>query len=108
MSSSKPEFVIDPGRRDWEEDAPCRRSPELFFPEGGTAQKRKIAAKAILICNECPVIVECLTEAIANREPDGVWGGLYGDNLRRHYKRGVGRAAAKRLATDITASIRAS
>jgi WhiB family redox-sensing transcriptional regulator len=41
---------------------------ELFV--GGAAQK-----KAASICRHCPVITECLADALDNRMEFGVWGG---------------------------------
>ncbi len=43
----------------------------LFFGETAQAQ-----ATAKAICRECPVQFECLRQAMARNEPDGVWGGL--------------------------------
>ena len=52
---------------------------------------RADAAKAI--CAGCPVLMECREQALAIREPYGVWGGLSEDE-RRAIKR---RAARSRL-----------
>lgn len=56
----------------WKAEALCAETdPEIFFPEKGGSTKR-----ARDVCAECPVRAACLEYAIANREPDGVWGGL--------------------------------
>ncbi len=57
----------------WEVFARCREagvSTDLFFSD----ELADITA-AKLICAECPVLAECLQEAIARAEPCGVWGG---------------------------------
>jgi WhiB family redox-sensing transcriptional regulator len=56
---------------DWTVRAQCRNAdPELLFVEGA-AQNR---AKAL--CTGCPVITQCLSHALDNREAFGVWGGM--------------------------------
>jgi WhiB family redox-sensing transcriptional regulator len=57
----------------WEREAACRRDgvpTDLFFSE----DLSEIAA-AKRICAECPVMSQCLEQAIHNEEPWGVWGG---------------------------------
>lgn len=53
-------------------DGLCAQTdPEAFFPElGGSC----LPAKAV--CRRCEVRDDCLTWAMATREPHGVWGGL--------------------------------
>jgi WhiB family redox-sensing transcriptional regulator len=68
----------DPGA-DWRAQAACARTdPEVFFhsdnERGEPRQKRDALAKAV--CAGCPVIQECREQALAVREPYGVWGGL--------------------------------
>ncbi len=48
----------------WSED------PDLFFAESPADVE---AAKAL--CVSCPLRARCLSEALARREPWGVWGG---------------------------------
>lgn len=64
---------------EWQYEGSCRDIDDtLFFhPEGerGAARRRRAdAAKAI--CAECPVLMQCREQALAIREPYGVWGGL--------------------------------
>ena len=50
---------------------PCHRvDPDLFFAESPADVER---AKAL--CVGCPLRPTCLEEALARREPWGVWGG---------------------------------
>ncbi|WP_431887424.1 WhiB family transcriptional regulator [Nocardiopsis alba] len=53
-----------------EVEIPCRLEPDLFFAEAPADVE---AAKAI--CGDCPIREQCLTDALARREPWGVWGG---------------------------------
>jgi hypothetical protein len=71
--------------RDWRDRAACRGSTdaELFFPtaEAGPARAAQVAA-AKAICARCPVIAECLAEALV-RIPYGICGGLTESERRR-------------------------
>jgi WhiB family transcriptional regulator, redox-sensing transcriptional regulator len=55
----------------WVSKARCRSSDpdELFV--GGAAQR-----KAAVICRHCPVVAECLADALDNQMEFGVWGGM--------------------------------
>ena len=60
---------------DWRLGAACQSdSSEIFFPLNEMVEE--LVAPARAICRACPVVVECLAFAIANRQPYGVWGGL--------------------------------
>ena len=55
----------------WASKAACLSvDPEEFFVEG--AAQRKAATR----CRPCPVIAECLADALDNRIDFGVWGGM--------------------------------
>jgi len=60
------------GDMSWQDDALCAETdPEIFHPhEGGSTRDAK------RVCGACDVRQQCLDYAIANRIPDGVWGGL--------------------------------
>ena len=65
--------MLDGVRRlaDAAEEVPCRTGdPELWFATSPGAVER-----AKQLCQSCPVRRMCLDEAIARREPWGVWGG---------------------------------
>lgn len=64
----------------WLDLAECRGAPaDLFFPERGD-NAGVDAAKAI--CARCPVITECLDDAIESRELFGIRGGKSGKERR--------------------------
>lgn len=81
---------------DWQLQAACRGqdSGVFFHPEGerGAARARR-ESNAKAWCHVCPVRSECLDQALASREPYGVWGGLgeseRADMLRARGQRGV-------------------
>jgi hypothetical protein len=63
---------------DWRQHAACRDlDTAIFYPGRG---EDTTAAKAI--CAGCPARAECLDYALANREVDGIWGGLSGRERR--------------------------
>lgn len=56
---------------DWTQYASCKgQDPDALFVRG----KAQHDAKAI--CKMCPVIAQCLAEALDNRTEFGVWGGM--------------------------------
>ena len=77
---------------EWQRDAACAElDPDIFFPERGGSSK---AARAV--CARCPVVEDCLTYALENREEYGIWGGTSERErrgLRRHRR---GRGASER------------
>jgi WhiB family redox-sensing transcriptional regulator len=77
---------------DWRQDALCAQiGLDMFFPGKGES-----TADAKRACMACPVRVECLTEALANGERYGVWGGKSERERRRLQQdaRKAGKAAA--------------
>ena len=65
--------------RDWRSRAACAAvdiDAELFFPaaEAGPVHDAQVAA-AKAVCARCPVVADCLAEALA-RMPYGIAGGL--------------------------------
>jgi WhiB family redox-sensing transcriptional regulator len=56
---------------DWAPFGRCAGSdPDALFVQG----KAQRAAKAV--CRGCPVVAECLADALDNRTEFGVWGGM--------------------------------
>ena len=70
----------------WWKNAACEGQPlELFFPGQGQSSKAK-QAKAI--CNNCPVVEECLDYILQFEDPTarhGIFGGMNPDERRSKY-----------------------
>lgn len=67
----------------WSRHAVCRElDPAMFFPEGEGGATALIVEEAKGYCRSCPVMHECLEEALDRAEPAGVWGGLDEDERR--------------------------
>lgn len=57
---------------DWMTEALCTRRTDVeFFPDHG-----RRATPAKVVCQTCPVNLQCLDYSIVNEILDGVWGGL--------------------------------
>lgn len=74
---SLPAHAVTPPRseptwvRDWAAQGQCAgQDPDALFVQG----KEQRLAKAM--CKGCPVVAECLADALDNRTPFGVWGGM--------------------------------
>ena len=64
-------------------DAACRGADtSIFFPVSDS-----LADEAKQICAACPVAEQCLEYAVATHQPDGVWGGLTGQERHRLVRR---------------------
>lgn len=65
---------------EWQQAAACRSEQAgAFFPPPHFERKEMRIARERLaksICRQCPVAEPCLSYALRNREPHGVWGGL--------------------------------
>jgi WhiB family redox-sensing transcriptional regulator len=61
----------------WRDEANCKKlGPSIFFSENEDgALSRKNDNHAKRICNSCLVINECLTYALNQQIPFGIWGG---------------------------------
>lgn len=58
-------------RTDWAQLGTCvARDPDALFVRGAAQQQAK------MVCQRCPVIAECLADALDNRTEFGVWGGM--------------------------------
>ncbi len=56
---------------DWTPRAACRAAqPDELFVKGAAQHDAK------RVCRGCPVLAECLAEALDNRIEWGVWGGM--------------------------------
>ena len=91
-------FIISPAaeaRIAWVSRARCRSSdPDEFFVRGA-AQRQ-----ATVICRHCPVVAECLADAL-DHQMEGVWGGMTERQRRALVKRHPNvRSWSKFLATQ--------
>lgn len=77
----------------WHHRGACRKvDPDIFFAESDSPlQGRERARQARAVCQGCPVRVQCLQQALDNRETAYVWGGKTVDERKailRQRKRG--------------------
>ncbi|MEV8099827.1 WhiB family transcriptional regulator [Kitasatospora sp. NPDC085879] len=64
-------------RQHWVPSAACRTTdPRVFFSSDQEHRSQQGEEDAKKICRACPVREPCLTDAIRNQEPVGIWGGL--------------------------------
>ncbi|MEO7069072.1 MAG: WhiB family transcriptional regulator [Nostocoides sp.] len=57
--------------RDWPAKGRCAGTdPDALFVQGKAQRTAKI------VCKTCPVVAECLADALDNRTQFGVWGGM--------------------------------
>jgi WhiB family transcriptional regulator, redox-sensing transcriptional regulator len=67
---------------DWAQQAQCLKAdPDALFVQGAAQQEAKT------VCIGCPVIAECLADALDNQMEFGVWGGLTERERRALLKR---------------------
>ena len=57
-------------REDWAAAARCRGTGDVLFAEGAAQRRVRV------LCDDCPVRLECLAEALDNNMEWGVWGGM--------------------------------
>jgi WhiB family transcriptional regulator, redox-sensing transcriptional regulator len=73
--------------------------PDPFFPESGPdlSRDRKASAQAKRVCARCRVRVECLTWAMDENIPYGVFGGR-SEEQRRKMRRATATKTARTIA----------
>jgi len=82
MNSALPVPITE--ERPWAAFAACReRDPDTFFPATPAGERA-----AIVICDGCPVIADCLEFALEARITYGIWGGMT-DKQRRNLRRKI-------------------
>lgn len=86
-----------PHDREWQRQARCRlQYSAYFFPPGDGESREDRAAReasARSVCHTCPVQRACLDLALELEEPQGIWGGMNGQERRRlRRRRALGRA----------------
>jgi WhiB family transcriptional regulator, redox-sensing transcriptional regulator len=83
----EPTFKQDPQETWWVHHGRCtQEDPELFFPVGSTGPAVAQTQRAIAVCRECPVRLECLEWSLETCQDAGVWGGV-GEEERRAIRR---------------------
>lgn len=72
----------------WQIEAACRRwpDPDVFFPDRGDED-----TAILLLCSDCPVAIQCRTQALRERQRYGVWGGLTERDRERIWEQHAGR-----------------
>jgi WhiB family redox-sensing transcriptional regulator len=76
----------------WALQGSCISSePDALFVRGAAQQQAK------QVCMSCPVIAECLADALDNRTEFGVWGGMTERERRALLKRRPGVASWRAL-----------
>jgi Transcription factor WhiB len=77
MSSFSEYIGIDEQDLKWYHLSACRSMPINWFYDTYETDK-ELAKQVDQICLHCPVIKQCHSEGVANKEK-GVWGGIYMD-----------------------------
>jgi WhiB family transcriptional regulator, redox-sensing transcriptional regulator len=78
----------------WQQSAAClHEDPELFFPIGATGPAVVQMEEAKAVCQQCPVIADCLAWALEAGIEHGVWGG-HSEEERRALRRQRSRLRA--------------
>lgn len=73
-------FLEQPQRNDWHAQASCSGEMRSLFyaPTAGERKAQRLSRerRAKALCGLCPVSDACLSQAIANDERFGIWGGM--------------------------------
>jgi WhiB family redox-sensing transcriptional regulator len=91
----------------WRAASACLNTdPDVFFPVAVGTSASKQVARALRICEGCPVRQECLDFAMRSGEKDGIWGGTTPEQrIRARRSRNRGSASRTwREALEIRAS----
>lgn len=66
----------------------CKDKTEMFYVDEGPISSKSVRlaiAKAVAICNKCPVQDLCLVQAINNKEEYGIWGGFTSKERKEYF-----------------------
>jgi WhiB family redox-sensing transcriptional regulator len=76
------------------DNLPCREDPELFYDaESAVGEPNEHTFRAKAMCRSCPIVNECLYEAMANDERFGIWGSMT-TSERARFQNQLGSIAA--------------
>jgi len=71
----KSAMAINVGRRAWRDEAACKQAVgSEMYPK---SSDKKAIDFAKSFCRRCSFNAECLATALDNKEPAGVWAGVY-------------------------------
>ena len=83
-------YMIDGIIPSWCDKALCKslsaKEIENFFPDKESGDGKQKANRAKAYCRKCPVVVECLHDALMANEKFGIWG-MTSPRQRIHIKR---------------------
>jgi WhiB family redox-sensing transcriptional regulator len=86
----------EPLRKGWWNHAACLgMDVDVFFPHSSVGQSYMDVVQPVLdVCKGCPVVAECLEDAIRVADQFGIRGGLTADDRRKLRNRTRRKAAA--------------
>jgi WhiB family redox-sensing transcriptional regulator len=66
----------------WVDESACagHANPDLWFPRGLDI---RVVWEATAVCEQCPVIKQCLAYAVDHPDLEGIWGGKTGGERKR-------------------------
>lgn len=76
-----------PRRPAWQQQATCRPHDQAEAKRLATLFVSGRPDTAKKLCQQCPVVVECLEQALADPGLRGVWGGMTDTERRRERRR---------------------
>lgn len=82
---------------DWRDDAACLGDPEPGDWFANPAEGDRLE-RAVAVCLECPVAMDCLEFALAVDERWGVWGGFTARERGHRQDKGLPETQARELA----------
>lgn len=83
---------------DWRDEAACLDDPEPGDWFASPVGDPRRVARAVAVCEDCPVAMECLEFALAVDERWGVWGGFTGRERGHRRDKGYPETDARELA----------
>lgn len=104
LVAQRTSFDWSPEVEPWRERAACKGVDlTVFFPEQGGAN-RAMYDEARSYCGRCPVISECMADAVRTGDRDGFRAGATGSSRERGM-RGCGRPVGRRAKSTTARSV---
>lgn len=105
LVAQRTSFDWSPEPESWRERAACLGAPlTVFFPEQG-GSNRAMYDEARSYCDRCPVIAECMADAVRTGDRDGFRAGATGSSRERGMRGQCGRPVGRRAKTTTTWSV---